>query len=828
MEIARITLPPITAPGDVTTFYSFESGTARSVALSNMAMLLAGRQNATVPVLMIDWDTESPGLHHFFDQPGQAQGHAHGHGHGQGQRPGLLEYIEACREHLHLVQRTAPGLDDAALAQKVLEAVDWEPYVERVDQSRPLYLMRAGCFDDSYGERADRMDWDGLFAACPAFFRCFGEHMARRFRHVLIDARSGRSAAVSICTTLLPRKLVTLFTPNQRSLEGLAGVVDRAIEYRCSHEDEQRALLVYPLPCSVDSADCERRLQWRRGDPHKGVGGYQPALEKLLRRTYGMAQISLDSYLDEVQLQHTSSMSSGDHLSGCPERGADRFSLTRTFETLLDWVAEGYFPWQSRAEVALLGNITQARELSVDGISTAVSVPLAADLNRLGELYRQQGRHLQSKQCFEESTALRERLLGDDHADTRASRASLAGLLRQSGRLHEACFLYELLAGDCRRLLGADHPETLGVLAGMAATLADLQSFPSALALHEEVTQAWERLVGPNHVKFLSSLAGLAGAHVQCGELSRARYGYERVLEGRQRLLGNEHDDTLRCAEQLAVVLCDLGFVGNARKLQDEVVLSRERHAGFDHADTMRARETLAEILATLGDLNAVRSIQETLARSRERRLGAEHPETHSIKLRLATTLGEQGDLEAARRIQEHVVNQQERMYGMDDFETLRSKKMLAATLSSQGNKSAARQLVETVRQGTDRLRNMGGMASGPHQSDLGPVGVKSAILEPRGGSGDPDTLDHKLALLQQLIDNESPREARALADSLHTMVLRPSVAHPLRRRGVAMITQVYEQEGDLGALVAFMKAELKSVRGALIDAQGGKAVAVQ
>ena len=68
MEITRITLPPITAPGEVTTFYSFESGTARSVALSNMAVLLAGRQNATVPVLMIDWDTESPGLHHYFDQ----------------------------------------------------------------------------------------------------------------------------------------------------------------------------------------------------------------------------------------------------------------------------------------------------------------------------------------------------------------------------------------------------------------------------------------------------------------------------------------------------------------------------------------------------------------------------------------------------------------------------------------------------------------------------------------------------------------------------------------------------------------------------------------
>jgi tetratricopeptide (TPR) repeat protein len=814
MEITRITLPPITAPGEVTTFYSFESGTARSVALSNMAVLLAGRQNATVPVLMIDWDTESPGLHHYFDQ--------------RDPRPGVLEYFEACREHLELLAYGAAAHDDVQLAHQVLEAVDWELYVERVDQSRPLYLMRAGRFDDSYGERADRMDWDGLFAACPALFRCFGEHMARQFRHVLVDARSGRSAAVSICTTLLPRKLVTLFTPNQRSLEGLAGVVTRAIEYRCSNEDEQRPLLVYPLPCSIDSADCERRLQWRRGDPHKGLGGYQPALEKLLRQSYGMSHLSLDSYLDEVQLQQTNAMSTGEHLSVCPEREGDRFSLTRTFETLLDWMADGHFPWQSHAEVGLLGSIAAARALSADGISTAVSVPLAADLKRLGDLYRQQGRERQAQQCFEESTSLRQRLLGEDHADTRASRASLAGLLRHSGKLHEAKFLYELLIEDCQRLLGADHPETLAARAGLAATLAELRDFTPALALHEQITSAWERLSGPDHAMTLTSLAAQAATLTRYGDSRRARMVYERVLEGRQRLLGSEHEDTLRCTERLAVLLCELGDLGNARKLQEGVVKARERHAGADHLDTLQAREALAEILAAQGDLAAVRSTQEALARSRERRLGSEHPETLSIQLRLATTLGEQGELEAARRLQQHVVNLHERIHGMDDVETLRSKKQLAATLSSQGHTSAARKLEETVRQGNDRLRSNRGMASGPHESDLGDVGIKPAILEARGGAADPDTLDHKLAQLQQLIDNQSVAEARELADSLRKMVLRPSVAHPLRRRGVAMIKQVYLQEGDKDALLAFTQAEVSSLEGALIEAAGGKPVAAQ
>ncbi|TFW28588.1 tetratricopeptide repeat protein [Massilia horti] len=816
MEIDRITLPPITAPGEVTTFYSFESSTARSVALSNMAVLLSGRQNATVPVLMIDWDTESPGLHHYFearhDRHGDGQDRPVHEAHDAG-RPGLLEYFEACRDQLQSLGRSPAAANDDELARLVLEAIDWEAYVERVDESRPLYLMRAGRFDDTYGERAAAMDWNALFAACPALYRCFAEQMARHFRHVLIDCRSGRSAAVSVCTALLPRKLVALFTPSQRSLDGLAGVVRRAIEYRVSHEDEQRPLLVYPLPCAIDSADCERRQQWRRGDAHKGVPGYQAALERLLRACYGMSQLSLDSYLDEVQLQQANAMSSGEHLAIASERDGDRFSLTRTFSILLDWVAGGYFPWQSHAEIQLLDAISAARAAAGDSISTAVSVPLARDLVRLGELYRSQGHARQAQACFEESTALRQRLLGDEHADTRASRSALAALLRQSDKLHEAKFLYELLVEDCERLAGADHPETLSARSGLAATLSQLGEFDGALALHEQVTSACERRLGPGHMATLNSLAGQAETLTRQGERSRARMVYERVLEGRQRLLGTEHEDTLRCTQQLAALLCEMGDLNNARKLQETVVRARERHAGVDAAQTLQARETLAEILAAQGDLAAVRSMQESLARARERRLGSEHPETLSIQLRLASTLGQQGELEAARRLQQHVVNLHERIHGHEDMETLRSKKALAATLSSQGNSQAARKLEESVQQVSNRLLNIRAMSSGPHDSLAAVPTSRSPLSDLRDPALQPDTLDFKLAQLQKLIDNRSSREARALADSLRKTILRPSVAHPLRRRGVAMIKQVYQQDGDLDALLAFTQDEASRLK---------------
>ena len=72
---------PDAETGQIVTFYSFKGGTGRTMALANVAWILAANGRR---VLTADWDLESPGLHRFFRpfMPASVT-----------ERPGIIDFI---------------------------------------------------------------------------------------------------------------------------------------------------------------------------------------------------------------------------------------------------------------------------------------------------------------------------------------------------------------------------------------------------------------------------------------------------------------------------------------------------------------------------------------------------------------------------------------------------------------------------------------------------------------------------------------------------------------------------------------------------------------
>lgn len=329
-------------PGEIITFYSYKGGTGRTMALANTACLLARRQASDKGVLMVDWDLEAPGLHHYFkDYCRNWSGAEDGSG-GQAldTAPGLIDLFR----HLDEVSLQAGTKDTGEdLSPEIIERLDIDRFIVETDIPS-LHLLKAGCFTGDYSSRVNRFNWEALLQRSPSLIRCLAERLTDEYRYVLLDSRTGLTDTSGICSVLMPEKLVVVFTPNRQSLTGVVDLVRRAIRFR-RESDDLRPLLVFPLPSRVEQARPKLRDGWRFGET--GLTGYQPQFEALLAEVYDLGACSMGVYFDEVQIQQAPDYAYGEEIAALVERSRDRLSLVRGYEIFLRWLEHSSGPWDT-------------------------------------------------------------------------------------------------------------------------------------------------------------------------------------------------------------------------------------------------------------------------------------------------------------------------------------------------------------------------------------------------------------------------------------------------------------------------------------------------
>src|SRR5438067_568847 len=99
-------------PCEVITFYSYTGGAGRSMALANVACLLAPRCPAGRGVLMVDWCLQSPSLHHYFQNKFEKwSGSSQGGGDKLMQQAGLFDLFVEMEAVLSKSSAEAPSPD---------------------------------------------------------------------------------------------------------------------------------------------------------------------------------------------------------------------------------------------------------------------------------------------------------------------------------------------------------------------------------------------------------------------------------------------------------------------------------------------------------------------------------------------------------------------------------------------------------------------------------------------------------------------------------------------------------------------------------------------
>jgi hypothetical protein len=326
------------APGEIISFYSYKGGTGRTMALANVACLLAEQIGERESVLVVDWDLEAPGLHRFFP-PRLAPSLALDLGLDAG--PGLIDLFididKAIPPSAAESDEAADAVVDAALSRVDIKGLIADTAVPRVK------ILRAGRNDDGqYSSRVGRFNWEDLFRRAPTVYQRVAESLAQTHRYVLIDSRTGVTDISGICTSLLPEKLVVVFTPNRQSLTGVRELIEKATAYR-KNSDDLRPLVVFPLPSRIEASLEDLRAKWRLGDRDLGIVGYQPMFEDLFKKAYGLTECDLSSYFTDVQIQQTPDYAYGEEIA--VRRTSDRFSLGNSYRVFTKRLASSAPPW---------------------------------------------------------------------------------------------------------------------------------------------------------------------------------------------------------------------------------------------------------------------------------------------------------------------------------------------------------------------------------------------------------------------------------------------------------------------------------------------------
>ena len=138
-------------PGKVITFYSYKGGTGRTMALANVACLLAQRQGQRV--LMIDWDLEAPGLHQYFQDKFTRRFGNEGVK-GFAAHPGLVELFLALDDAVQSALSAEEAFIEEEETSALLNEVDLEQFILETDIPS-LYFLKAGSFDSKYASRVN-------------------------------------------------------------------------------------------------------------------------------------------------------------------------------------------------------------------------------------------------------------------------------------------------------------------------------------------------------------------------------------------------------------------------------------------------------------------------------------------------------------------------------------------------------------------------------------------------------------------------------------------------------------------------------------------------
>ncbi|MEZ5589270.1 MAG: tetratricopeptide repeat protein [Gammaproteobacteria bacterium] len=661
--------------GTVVTFYSFKGGVGRSMALANIAVLLA---RAGKKVLCVDWDLEAPGLDHYLRSVPRAQ---------PTQKPILSEPQK-------------PGgllaiLQSARLEQKLA----WRDYIctrEAVAQKSRVDFIGSGDDVPGYSTRLADFSWPAYFdkQGGGEIIETLRQQWKAAYDYVLVDSRTGLTDSSGVCTIQLPDVLILLFAANQQSIDWCERVAKGIREGRQALPYDRAYLPIIPVLGRFDAseesdraADCKNRIaerfepyfrDWIPRDiavremlnwcvlPYMPRYSFDEALAVEDEPASGALGLSFYYYfLARLLLSHFQDVRAILASVGVPgaalppllpsaaelriELQRDSMAVIRYREAILSRVEEN--PQDALDALETLAQAVrpaEAESLLAEAIRLTQNPAIAKAMEEPRLLIlravalAQSGRSGEAEQLYRKAIERAKILYGKKAPVTAQAKAAYAEYLQQEERETEAENYYAA-AVNIYDAYETNEPAALqATLAAWRDILEKLGKWEQMLEVAKRVVQLLETDTATNAAKLAKALDRCATAFQYCGQYDKAVEYFRQALDIEERIAETPDSPSISNAlNNLAEALREKGCYIEAEKLFrralhiDEITLEKE------HPNLAIAYNNLAEILRVTGRYSEAEEMYLRVLKIEKKILGEEHPNVAAVYNNLAAVLRE-------------------------------------------------------------------------------------------------------------------------------------------------------------------------------------------
>lgn len=268
-------------------------------------------------------------------------------------------------------------------------------------------------------------------------------------------------------------------------------------------------------------------------------------------------------------------------------------------------------------------------------------------LNDLAKVYYAQGEYTKARELFVQALAIAESAQTPDYGEIAAGLSNLGEVYRQQGQYAKAASILSRAISINDKAFGPDHPQTGVILNNLGLLYLSQGNHDQAEPLLTRALAITEK-ANPDSYYTISTLNNLASLHTIQGQYNQAQQLFSRALAATTKTYGPSHPDTAFILKNLGWIYQEQGQYSQAEQVLHRALKITEKTLGIDHPDAASILNGLAEILYFHGKYAEAESLVRQSLAILENILGSNHPAVAKSLNNLALLLGEQGEHSSA------------------------------------------------------------------------------------------------------------------------------------------------------------------------------------